>query len=118
LITVKDSDGDGIINTEDQCPRDGETFNSFQDTDGCPDVLPDTDKDDDNIIDTIDKCPTQTETMNGFEDSDGCPDTPPPPENPVDEKPADNSGLYQWAAVIAAGITAAGGIAASKLKKG
>jgi hypothetical protein len=89
--------------------------------DGCPDVLPDTDKDDDNIIDTIDKCPTQTETFNGFEDSDGCPDTPPPPEisgNQGTQQPADSGGLYQWAAVIAAGVTAAGGIAAAKYKKG
>jgi len=37
--------------------------------------------------------------------------------NQVEEKGADNSGLYQWAAVIAAGITAAGSIAAAKYRK-
>jgi len=36
-----DSDGDGIADPDDKCPSDPETKNGFEDTDGCPDVLPD-----------------------------------------------------------------------------
>ena len=35
----KDTDKDGLIDPEDECPRDPETFNSYKDTDGCPDEL-------------------------------------------------------------------------------
>jgi uncharacterized repeat protein (TIGR01451 family) len=35
-----DTDGDGILDGADQCPTAAETFNGFQDTDGCPDVRP------------------------------------------------------------------------------
>jgi OOP family OmpA-OmpF porin len=35
-----DSDGDGIPNNVDKCPDQPETVNSFEDTDGCPDELP------------------------------------------------------------------------------
>ncbi len=35
-----DSDGDGIIDANDKCPNDPETFNNYQDEDGCPDTLP------------------------------------------------------------------------------
>ena len=33
-----DSDGDGIPDDVDKCPADAETYNGYQDTDGCPDV--------------------------------------------------------------------------------
>jgi hypothetical protein len=120
VIPLKDTDSDGIADSLDKCPTQVETVNGFEDLDGCPDVAPIGDLDKDGIPDSIDKCPTQAETVNGFEDSDGCPDTPPVNviEGNQEEKPADNSGLYQWAAVIAAGISAAGGMAAAKYKKG
>lgn len=37
----KDSDGDKILDSQDKCPKDPENFNGFEDTDGCPDVIPD-----------------------------------------------------------------------------
>jgi OOP family OmpA-OmpF porin len=36
----KDSDGDGILDNVDKCPQEPETFNGYQDTDGCPDEVP------------------------------------------------------------------------------
>lgn len=35
-----DPDGDGIEGASDQCPGQPETRNNFEDTDGCPDTLP------------------------------------------------------------------------------
>lgn len=35
-----DTDGDGIVDTKDQCVHEPETFNQFQDDDGCPDERP------------------------------------------------------------------------------
>lgn len=35
-----DSDGDGIPDVRDACPKDPETRNGFEDEDGCPDVVP------------------------------------------------------------------------------
>ncbi len=35
-----DQDDDGIIDAADKCPDQGETKNSFQDDDGCPDTVP------------------------------------------------------------------------------
>lgn len=35
-----DSDGDGLIDTEDKCPNEAETKNGFEDDDGCPDQIP------------------------------------------------------------------------------
>ena len=40
-LTNDDYDGDGIIDNIDSCPYDTETFNGYQDTDGCPDKLSD-----------------------------------------------------------------------------
>ena len=37
--TISDSDGDGILDPDDQCPNEPEVFNGFQDADGCPDTL-------------------------------------------------------------------------------
>ena len=100
-----DRDGDGILDDVDQCPDQRETYNGFEDQDGCPDDpdtdndrvadskdqclvdpedidgyldddgCPDTDNDDDGIPDAKDKCPNQPEDMDGFQDDDGCPDT-------------------------------------------
>jgi len=40
VVYVGDSDGDGINDPVDQCPNDPETFNGFEDSDGCPDSPP------------------------------------------------------------------------------
>lgn len=99
-----DKDGDGLPDNVDKCPDKPETYNGFEDEDGCPDDpdtdadgvpdskdqcmlmpedkdsyldedgCPDVDNDDDGILDTADKCPLKPEDMDGFEDDDGCPD--------------------------------------------
>ncbi len=99
-----DCDADGIPDSADQCKCEAETYNGFQDDDGCPDdpdtdgygipdtkdssVLlpedqdgyldddgcPDVDNDLDGIVDEKDKCPNDPEDPDGFEDTDGCPE--------------------------------------------
>jgi len=99
-----DRDGDGILDNVDKCPEQPETYNGFEDTDGCPDDpdtdgdgiadskdqcvmepedkdgyldddgCPDLDNDADGIPDSADKCPDKPEDFDGFEDADGCPD--------------------------------------------
>lgn len=99
----KDTDGDGLLDKDDECPTKRELFNGFMDEDGCPEsdrdgdgfwddpdqdkcpdepgVAPDgcpvRDTDGDGIMDDEDKCPEEPETNNGFEDDDGCPDEVP-----------------------------------------
>jgi outer membrane protein OmpA-like peptidoglycan-associated protein len=68
--TPGDSDGDGVPDASDKCPRDKEDADGFQDSDGCPDK----DNDGDGIPDKKDKCPLEKEDADGFEDKDGCPD--------------------------------------------
>ena len=95
----RDSDGDGLLDSVDQCPQDPEDVDDFQDDDGCPDpdndsdgVLdgddrcplepgvpenegcPDPDTDGDGILDSVDQCDDQPEDFDEFEDEDGCPD--------------------------------------------
>lgn len=65
-----DRDRDGVPDDIDKCPDQGEDFDGYQDTDGCPDM----DNDGDGIPDMRDQCPGQAEDLDGFEDSDGCPD--------------------------------------------
>ncbi|KAF6249895.1 MAG: thrombospondin, partial [Nitrosopumilus sp. YT1] len=77
-VSWVDSDNDGIIDSLDLCPTQSETFNNFQDDDGCPDFISSDrifDQDGDGILDLQDKCPLDAETFNGFQDDDGCPDT-------------------------------------------
>lgn len=38
---VPDQDGDGILDVNDACENEPETYNGFDDEDGCPDELPD-----------------------------------------------------------------------------
>ncbi len=71
-----DSDGDGIPNKYDECKKEPEDFDGFQDQDGCPE--PDNDKD--GVLDDKDKCNLQPEDRDGFQDDDGCPD----PDNDKD----------------------------------
>jgi outer membrane protein OmpA-like peptidoglycan-associated protein len=68
-----DRDGDGIPDAQDACPDRPEDIDSFEDSDGCPDI----DNDLDRVLDIADKCPNVSEAYNGFEDDDGCPDTMP-----------------------------------------
>ena len=65
-----DTDKDGIIDTYDACPDVPEDFDSFEDTNGCPDY----DNDRDGINDVDDGAPMRPEDKDGFEDSDGVPD--------------------------------------------
>jgi outer membrane protein OmpA-like peptidoglycan-associated protein len=75
----KDTDGDGIPDSEDKCPNEAEDKDGFQDEDGCPDP----DNDGDGIPDAQDKCPNEPEDHDGFQDEDGCPD----PDNDGDGIP-------------------------------
>ncbi|MDX2015140.1 MAG: OmpA family protein [Myxococcaceae bacterium] len=65
-----DTDGDGVMDSEDACPRSAEDRDGFEDDDGCPE----TDNDGDGVLDPADKCPFVAETINGVKDEDGCPD--------------------------------------------
>jgi outer membrane protein OmpA-like peptidoglycan-associated protein len=71
-ITVKrkDTDGDGLFDDEDECPKQAEDKDGFQDDDGCPDE----DNDNDGLADRLDDCRDDPEDKDGFEDDDGCPD--------------------------------------------
>jgi OOP family OmpA-OmpF porin len=75
-----DRDGDGYPDNADKCPDNPETWNGFEDEDGCPDD-PDTDKD--NIPDSRDQCVLEPEDVDGYLDDDGCPD----PDNDSDGIP-------------------------------
>ena len=102
----RDTDKDGIVDAMDQCIRDAEDIDGFQDEDGCPEIdndadglydrqdrcplepededgyqdsdgCPDPDNDKDGILDVSDRCPNEAETNNGYQDEDGCPDSEP-----------------------------------------
>jgi outer membrane protein OmpA-like peptidoglycan-associated protein len=77
-----DRDGDGIADSFDSCPDQRETYNGFEDLDGCPD---DPDTDHDGIPDSRDACPLEPEDKDGYLDDDGCPD----PDNDADGIPDD-----------------------------
>jgi outer membrane protein OmpA-like peptidoglycan-associated protein len=66
----RDTDGDGLIDKLDKCPREPEDKDGYQDNDGCPDP----DNDGDGILDVNDKCPDKAEDKDAFQDEDGCPD--------------------------------------------
>ncbi len=65
-----DTDGDGIPDASDLCPKEPEDKDGFDDEDGCPDP----DNDQDGIPDATDKCPNDAEDKDGFQDDDGCPE--------------------------------------------
>jgi OOP family OmpA-OmpF porin len=73
---ARDTDGDGITDDVDECPRVPEDKDGYADTDGCPED----DNDADGIADKIDGCPNDAEDRDGYEDEDGCPD----PDNDKD----------------------------------
>jgi outer membrane protein OmpA-like peptidoglycan-associated protein len=72
-----DRDGDGLADNVDKCPDEPETYNGFQDEDGCPDEA---DTDSDGIGDSHDQCILEPEDKDGYLDDDGCPD----PDNDLD----------------------------------
>ncbi len=76
-----DTDGDGIMDPDDQCPTEAEDLDGDADDDGCPeeDAAP-SDTDADGITDDVDQCPNDAEDLDGFEDTNGCPD----PDNDQD----------------------------------
>ena len=67
----EDKDGDGIIDTKDQCPEQPEDFDGFEMAMDAPE---DQDTDGDGILDSRDRCPREPEDKDGVEDEDGCPD--------------------------------------------
>ena len=79
-----DYDHDGVLDEFDECPTVPETYNKFQDTDGCPDSVSEEktqyqfpDSDGDGIEDRLDSCVYLPETFNGYLDYDGCPEIVP-----------------------------------------
>ncbi len=72
----RDTDGDGIVDKQDKCPKVAEDKDGFEDGDGCLDA----DNDQDGILDVNDKCPLDPEDKDQFEDENGCPD----PDNDKD----------------------------------
>jgi len=80
-LRSEDYDLDGIPDSLDSCPRISETYNKFEDTDGCPDSVPEKitkyefpDTDGDGIEDRLDSCIDKAENFNGYLDHDGCPE--------------------------------------------
>jgi len=69
-VVDKDTDGDRIPDSRDQCILEPEDVDGYLDDDGCPDP----DNDSDGIPDSVDKCPNQPEDFDGWQDADGCPD--------------------------------------------
>ena len=65
-----DADFDGVPDDQDRCKVEPEDVDSFEDSDGCPEL----DNDKDGIKDVDDTCPNDAETVNNFRDNDGCPD--------------------------------------------
>jgi hypothetical protein len=68
-VPDSDSDGDGISDRLDRCPREPQGKDRSQ-RDGCPD--PDNDRD--GVPDAKDTCALEPEDKDGFQDSDGCAD--------------------------------------------
>ncbi len=87
----QDRDYDGIVDEIDECPQVPETYNKFEDTDGCPDSasgertqyqFPDSDGD--GIEDRWDSCVFLPESYNDYLDYDGCPERELKPKVEVD----------------------------------
>lgn len=73
----QDGDRDGIPAPADQCPREPEDWDGYQDSDGCPD---DQDSDGDGVADSRDMCPVEAEDGDAYLEHDGCPE----PDNDLD----------------------------------
>ncbi len=66
----RDSDRDGVMDSDDGCPSDPEDMDGWDDEDGCPEL----DNDGDGILDADDACADEAEDVDEFEDEDGCPE--------------------------------------------
>ncbi|MBL9039639.1 MAG: OmpA family protein, partial [Archangium sp.] len=62
----QDGDGDGVFDRVDQCVKEGEDKDGYEDADGCPDP----DNDGDTVLDATDACPL----VKGAAELKGCPD--------------------------------------------
>ena len=67
-----DSDGDGTVDSRDECPFLPEDLDGFEDDDGCEDP----DNDNDLIPDADDVCPNDEALEGQDADEDGCTDAP------------------------------------------
>lgn len=76
---ARDSDRDGIADSDDSCRGVPEDLDGFEDADGCPEA----DNDGDGVLDPVDLCSEEAEDPDGFLDEDGCPD----PDNDQDGVP-------------------------------
>ena len=81
LLALQDSETDCISDGLDGCPLEPETYNKFQDTDGCPDNLDRTSalytfphSDGDGIEHRWDSCTAEPADYNDYLGTDGCPD--------------------------------------------
>ena len=74
-----DRDKDGLADDVDECRKEPEDLDGWEDSDGCPDP----DNDGDGFLDVDETCPDEAEDFDGWEDGDGCLD----PDN-------DGDGLY------------------------
>ncbi len=106
-----DTDGDGILDENDQCPSgygatDGwtSTVASDQDNDGCHDLQEDPDDDNDGVIDDFDRCGTSfgwVSTPDADYDSDGCHDADEDDDDDNDGIPDNDDdcsyGFLNWA---------------------
>ncbi|MBX7192829.1 MAG: OmpA family protein [Sandaracinaceae bacterium] len=117
---VPDTDGDGLLDPDDQCPTEPEDVDTFEDQNGCPDPdndqdgvldvndgapmdpedrdgfqdedgVPDPDNDQDGVLDADDRCPIEAEDRDGFQDEDGCPENDNDQDTVID--PHDNCPL-------------------------
>jgi hypothetical protein len=79
---MHDSDGDGVLDKDDKCPRDPGPVLPGQPADGCPHVAPPGQSGGAPIVPlrlnsvgrARDVCTSDPETVDGFFDDDGCPD--------------------------------------------
>ena len=70
VTQVIDTDGDGIIDSQDNCPLKANSDQADQDNDGIGDVCEDSDGD--GLFDDVDNCPNVSGIV------EGCPDTQAP----------------------------------------
>ena len=82
-VFEKDTDNDGIPDSQDNCPDDSNQGQQDSDDDGIGDICDtcdDNDYDQDNIVNCEDDCPDEPENYNDYQDDDGCPDEMPEQE--------------------------------------
>jgi OmpA-OmpF porin, OOP family len=85
-----DCDGDGLLDDVDvKCQCDPETYNGFDDEDGCPD---DPDTDGDGLKDSVDSCRLLPEDKDQYLDDDGCPELDNDADTILDVNDKDSTG--------------------------